>query len=68
MAKLENIAQLAQDAMTCKGYAAALHDEIQGGGNIADCLKLAKSLAEESARLVKVFKALKSATDEREET
>ena len=65
---MENIAQLLQDAKDCRYYTSALQGEIEGGGNIANCVKFADALAETSDRLCKVFKALESATKERKGT
>ena len=63
---MENLAQLRQDAEDCRHWASALRDEIDGGGNIANCVKLAQALSRKAGKLDRVFCALDAANERKE--
>jgi len=63
---MENLAQLKQDADDCRYWASALAQEIEGGGNIDNCVKLADALSRRAGKLNRVFCALQHAAEGKE--
>ena len=63
---MENLAQLQQDAESCRYWAMALAQEIAGGGNIDNCVQLAYALSSKADKLNRVFCALQNAAQGKE--
>jgi len=59
--------QLAQDAEDCRYWALGLREEIKGGGNIENCVKLAHDLSSRAGKLNRVFCALQHAAQGKED-